>query len=251
MSESWVRPSLLLLASGHGFGGRLPPVRCQAVQRRERHAGPDRHGLSYSGRRRGPHLDRRPRGKGVPERGGRVVDGEPPSRLPGVRRGRGVPSPGHDGHGRPCLPPVQVPEAHLPQSGSGPLRQSRDEPLHPVLPLRALLSRLRGRSTTWWRWERGTRSTSAATPTGSWRASSAATWWRSVPPACSPTRPSRLTSPANGICRPPLRCACIAGLAATRYRASATACCAGYAAATTATSTGTSSVTEAGSDTSL
>jgi NADH-quinone oxidoreductase subunit G len=34
-----------------------------------------------------------------------------------------------------------------------------------------------------------TGSTSAGTRTACWRASSAATWWRSAPPASSPTRP--------------------------------------------------------------
>ena len=33
-------------------------------------------------------------------------------------------------------------KAHLPQPGPGAVRQPRDEPLHPVLPLRALLPRL-------------------------------------------------------------------------------------------------------------
>ena len=39
-----------------------------------------------------------------------------------------------------------VPEANLSKSGSWSLHQSRDEPLHPMLSLRALLSRLRRRS---------------------------------------------------------------------------------------------------------
>ena len=36
-------------------------------------------------------------------------------------------------------------QADVPQPGPGPVREPRDEPLHPVLPLRALLSRLRRR----------------------------------------------------------------------------------------------------------
>ena len=38
-----------------------------------------------------------------------------------------------------------LPETHFPQSIPGPARQSRNESLHPVLPLRALLSRVCGR----------------------------------------------------------------------------------------------------------
>ena len=34
----------------------------------------------------------------------RVADGEPPARLPGLRRGRRVPPAGHDGDDRPRLP---------------------------------------------------------------------------------------------------------------------------------------------------
>ena len=91
------------------------------------------------------HLDRRPRGQGVPRRRHRVADGQPPARLPGLRRGRRVPPAGHDRDDRPRLPPVPLPQAHPPQPGPGPVRQPRDEPLHPVLPLRALLPRLRRR----------------------------------------------------------------------------------------------------------
>ena len=38
----------------------------------------------------------------------------------------------------------RVPQAHLPQPGPGAVRQPRDEPLHPVLPLRPLLPRYAG-----------------------------------------------------------------------------------------------------------
>ena len=54
------RPALLLLASGHGLGRRLPPVRGQAVQGRGRRAGQDRHGLHDRGRGRHPHRHRGP-----------------------------------------------------------------------------------------------------------------------------------------------------------------------------------------------
>ena len=137
------------------------------------------------------HLHRRPRGRGIPRQRHRMADGQPPPRLPGLRRGRRVPPAGHDGDDRPRLPPLPLPQAHLPQPGPRAVHQPRDEPLHPVLPLRALLPRLRRRATTWTSSaSRNQRLLRPRTRTACWRASSAATWWRSAPPACSPTRPS-------------------------------------------------------------
>ena len=92
--------------------------------------------------RRHAHLDRRSRGQGVPRKRDRVADDQPPARLPGLRRGRRVPPAGHDGDDRPRLPPLPLHQAHLPQPGSRAVHQPRDEPLHPVLPLRALLQGL-------------------------------------------------------------------------------------------------------------
>ena len=197
-----------------------------------------------------PHLHRRPRGAGLPGGRHRVADGQPSPRLPGVRRGRRVPSAGHDRDDRPRPPPLPLPEAHLPQPGPGPVRQPRDEPLHPVLPLRPLLPRLRRRRRPGGHGHSATRSTSAGTRTASWRASSAATWWRSARPGCSPTRPSAATTPASGTCRRRPRSACTAAWAATPSPASGTACCAGSTAATTVPSTATSSATGAASATS-
>ena len=54
-----------------------------------------------------------------------------------------MPPAGHDGDGRPCQPPLPGRQAHLPQSAAWPLHRPRDEPLHHLLPLRPLLSRLR------------------------------------------------------------------------------------------------------------
>ena len=48
LSGPGLRPALLLLAPGHGLGGRVPAVRGQAVQGRERHRGQDRHGLPHA-----------------------------------------------------------------------------------------------------------------------------------------------------------------------------------------------------------
>ena len=56
-----------------------------------------------------------------------------------------MPPAGHDGHGRPHVPPVPLRETHAPEPGPRPVRQPRDEPLHRLLPLRAVLSRLRRR----------------------------------------------------------------------------------------------------------
>ena len=48
----------------------------------------------------------------------------------------------------------------------GPFRESRDEPLHPVLPLRAFLSRIRRRRRSERVWHCGTSSSSAASEDG-------------------------------------------------------------------------------------
>ncbi len=56
-----------------------------------------------------------------------------------------MPPAGHDGHDRAHVPALRGPEAHVPQPGPRPVREPRDEPLHPVLPLRALLRRRRRR----------------------------------------------------------------------------------------------------------
>ena len=136
------------------------------------------------------HRHRRPRGDPVPRPDDRAHDDEPPARLPGLRRGRRVPPAGHDGDDRPQLPALPVQQAHLPQPGPRAVRGPRDEPLHHLLPLRALLQRLRRRPTTSASSASATRSTSGARPTAPSRASSAATWSRSAPPASSPTRPS-------------------------------------------------------------
>ncbi len=115
----------------------------------------------------------------------------------------------------------------------GPVHQPRDEPLHPVLPLRALLPGLRRRPRPRRLRRRTTTSTSAATRTACWRASSAATWSRSARPASSPTRRSSSTTRASGTCRPRRRSACTAASAATPSPASATARCGASATATT------------------
>ena len=89
-----------------------------SIQGRERHKGKDRHGL---------HDARRPTGMRIsiddPEarafRAG-VIEWlmiEPSPRLPGLRRRRRMPPPGHDGHDRPHLPALPVQEAHLPEPG--------------------------------------------------------------------------------------------------------------------------------------
>ena len=56
-----------------------------------------------------------------------------------------MPPPGHDADVGPQLPPLRQEESHPPQPVSRPLHQSRDEPLHHLLPLRALLWRVRRR----------------------------------------------------------------------------------------------------------
>ena len=57
-------------------------------------------------------------------------------------------------------------ETHFPQSESRPVRESRDEPLHPVLPLRAFLSRVCRRQRPECVWHCGTPFTSAASEDG-------------------------------------------------------------------------------------
>ena len=247
-----LRPALFLLAPGAALGRRVPPVRGQAVQGRERHAGQDRHGLHDAGRGRHAHLHRRPGGARVPRQRHRVADGQPPARLPGLRRGRRVPPPGHDRDDRPRLPPLPVPQAHLPQPGPRAVRQPRDEPLHPVLPLRAVLPRLRRRT-------RLRRASAAhdhvyfgrARGRRRWRASSAATWWRSARPASSPTRRSseHYTRKWDLQTAPSICVHCGAGLQHDPRRALRRRCGAS-ATATTARSTAISCATAAGTATS-
>ena len=57
-----------------------------------------------------------------------------------------MPSSRHDRNDGPQLPRLSLSEAHFPESESWPVPQSRNEPLHPVLSLRALLSRICRRS---------------------------------------------------------------------------------------------------------
>ena len=74
-----------------------------------------------------------------------MAHAEPPPRLPGVRGRRGVPPAGHDGHDGPFHASLRRPQAHLAQPVPRPVRRPRDEPLHHLLPLRALLPGLRRR----------------------------------------------------------------------------------------------------------
>src|SRR5262245_16199930 len=76
LSVAGVRPALLLLASGSGFGGRLSPVRHQAVQRRKGHARQAGYGLYDAGFRRRANLDRRSASEGVSRGRDRMADGE-------------------------------------------------------------------------------------------------------------------------------------------------------------------------------
>ena len=68
------------------------------------------------------------------------ADGQPPARLPGVRRRRPLSSAGHDGDDGPRSPSLSLPQADPSQSGSRPVHRSRDESLHRLLSLRALSS---------------------------------------------------------------------------------------------------------------
>ena len=110
--------------------------------------GQDRHGLHDAGRRRHAHLHRRP--GGVEFRA---------SVIEWLMVNHPHDCPVCDEGGECHLQDMTVMTGHvyrryrfkkrtLPQSGPGAVRQPRDEPLHPVLPLRALLPRLRGRATT-------------------------------------------------------------------------------------------------------
>ena len=145
----------------------------------------------------------------------------------------------------------RVRQAHVPQPVPRAVRQPRDEPLHPVLPLRALLPRLRRRTRSRRVRLRTTTSTSAATRTACWKTSSAATWSRSARPASSPTRPCKqhytrkwdLQIGAVGL-------RALRRSAATRFPASATAHCGASSTATTTRSTAISSATAGASATS-
>ena len=142
-----LRPAVLLLAPRAGLHRRLPPVRRAPLldrprgQREER----DRHGLHDRGA--GGHADghRRRRGDPLPRRDDRAHDAQPPARLPRLRRGRRVPPAGHDGDDRAQLPALPRPQADVREPGPGTVRHARAEPLHHLLPLHALLQRLRRR----------------------------------------------------------------------------------------------------------
>ena len=139
------RPALFLLASGAGIGRLLPALRRHPVRGRRRPARSSADGLHDAGAGRHANLHRRGVRSRLPQAGDRVADGEPSARLPGVRRRRRVPSAGHDGDGWPLHAPLRRQQAHLAQPVSRPLHRPRDEPLHHLLPLRALLPRLRRR----------------------------------------------------------------------------------------------------------
>ncbi|GBD46377.1 hypothetical protein HRbin41_01203 [bacterium HR41] len=85
--------------------------------------------------------DRLARGQAGAERGRRVFARQPPARLPGLRQGRRVPAPGHLlrlGAGGVALHRTEAPL----QKTDRALAADRDRPraLHPLLPLRALLT---------------------------------------------------------------------------------------------------------------
>ena len=142
-----LRPAVLLLAPGAGVHRRLPPVRRAPVLDRPRGQGEerDRHGLhdGGAGRHEDGHLRRR--GGPLPRRDDRAHDAQPPARLPGLRRGRRVPPAGHDGDDRAQLPALPRPQADLREPGPRAVRHPRAQPLHHLLPLHALLQRLRRR----------------------------------------------------------------------------------------------------------
>ncbi len=120
----------------------------------------------------------------------RMADDQPPARLPGVRGRRSLPPAGHDGDDRPQRAPVPLHQAHPPEPGTRPVHRPRDEPLHRLLPLRALLQATTPAAPTSASTAPTTTSTSDGSRTACWKASSPATSPRSAPPACSPTRPT-------------------------------------------------------------
>ena len=127
----------------------------------------------------------------------------------------------------------------LPEPGPRPVHQPRDEPLHHLLPLRALLQGLRGRHRPRRVRRARQRVLRPRTRTACSRTSSPATWSRCARPASSPTRPTAATTPASGTCSSRRRCAphCARRLQHAG-RASATASCGGSTTATTATVNG-------------
>ena len=96
------------------------------------------------------------------------------------------------------LSPLPVQEAHPPQPVPRAVHQPRDEPLHPVLPLRALLPRLCRRARPGRLRHPRRASISAAAKTACWRASSAAIWSKSARPASSPTKRFEALHPQMG-----------------------------------------------------
>ena len=125
----------------------------------------------------------------------------------------------------------------------GPSRQPRDEPLHPVLPLHALLPRLCRRARSGRVGCCATTSTSAAIRTACSKASSAATWWRSVQPAFSPTNPEAALHAQVGSPDGALGLRALRDWAATRSPASAMARCGAFTTVSTARSTAIFSAT--------
>ena len=201
--------------------------------------------------RRHAHLDRRPGGARVPRERHRMADGEPPARLPGLRRGRRMPPAGHDGDDRSRLSPLPLHQAHLPEPGPGPVRQPRDEPLHPVLPLRALLSRLCRRPRFRCLRLRTTTSTSVAHEDGMLENEFSGNLVEVCPTGVFTDKTLQAALHAQvGSADARRRSACTAASAATPSRASATACCGASATGTTARSTAISSATAAATATS-
>ncbi len=133
------RSAVLLLASGARLGRRVPPMRRRRVPRREGHDRARRHGVYDAGCEQRAHLGRGAGGGQVPRIGRRMADAEPPARLPGVRRRRRLPPAGHDGDGRTHDAPLPRTQAHVREPVSRAVPQSRDEPLHHVLSVRAVL----------------------------------------------------------------------------------------------------------------
>ncbi len=80
-----------------------------------------------------------PDGRALPPQRDRMADEQPPPRLPRLRGRRRVPPAGHDRDDRPCLPPLPLQQAHPSQPGPGAVHRARDEPLHRLLPLCAVL----------------------------------------------------------------------------------------------------------------
>ncbi len=142
---AWARHPVLLLAPRTRLGRRMPPVCGEDVPRRRRSPGSHRHVVHDAFGRQHLDLDRRRGSACISQERHRVPDGQPPARLPGVRGRRELSPAGHDGDDRSQRPALSLQQAHAPQPGPRTVPQPRDEPLHRLLPLRALLQRLRRR----------------------------------------------------------------------------------------------------------